>query len=327
MKKKDVAVIGVGYWGKNLARNYFELERLHTICDKNLHHLAYYQTKFSGVQFTNNFEDVLNNPEIKKVVLAIPTNLHFPLAKLALSAGKDVFVEKAMCESVDQAKELLQLAKSKQKILMVGHLLHYHPGVIKVKELVASKEIGDIYHCSFKRLNFGSIGAESSALWAFAPHDISVLFALAAEKALLDFQARHKSFFSEKYIDQSWLHFEFSQGLSADIQVGWSFPYAERKFTIMGTKGMIVFDDLQDQKNKVRIWKNQIDVQGSDIQFNPKEAQPIVIGDQEPLKEECKHFLSCCETRMEPLTSGEEGLRVMEILERAKSEFIDRQSV
>lgn len=207
MIKKDLAVIGVGYWGKNLARNYFELKALHTICDHNLYHLAYYQTQFSGVRFTNDFNEVLKNPEIKKVVLAVPTHLHFPLAKLSLLAGKDVFVEKAMCESVDQAKELWQLAKAGQKILMVGHLLHYHPGVVKVKEMIANQEIGDIYHCSFKRLNFGSKGAENSALWAFAPHDISVLLSFAANRELLDFQARHKSFFSEKYIDQSWLHF------------------------------------------------------------------------------------------------------------------------
>ena len=318
MTKKDVAVVGVGYWGKNLARNYFELEALHTICDHHEDRLRQYQEKFSGVSITQNFQEVLSNPEITKIVISVPTGFHYSLAKEALKAKKDVFVEKAMCESSLQAEELVGLAKANSCILMVGHLLHYHPAVSKIKSMVASGELGDIYHCSFNRLNFGSVGAEKSALWAFAPHDISVLLAIASEREIVDFSSRHKRFFSKDFIDQSWLHFEFTGQLSADIQVGWSHPHPERKFTIMGTKATVVFDDLKDWNEKITLWKNQIVAEESKIEFLSSEKESIEIESSEPLKEECRHFLNCCRSRSEPITSGEEGLKVMQVLEMAK---------
>ncbi len=326
MSKKDVAVVGVGYWGKNLARNYFELGSLHTICDHRLDRLAQYQKKFPQTETTNDFQDVLKNPEIKKVVIAVPTLYHFSLAKDALMAQKDVFVEKAMCETLEQAQILVELAKKNNKVLMVGHLLHYHPGVAKVKEMAFSGDLGEVYHCSFNRLNFGSVGAEDSALWAFAPHDISILLSIAKDREIKEFNARHKSFFLKKYVDQSWLHFEFSNGLSADIQVGWSYPYAERKFTIMGTKGMLVFDDLQDWDKKITFWKNQINAKDTRIEFNAQAGENIPIEPQEPLREECKHFLDCCRTSTEPMSSGNEGLRVMKVLEMAKKSNISTVS-
>ncbi|MCH9632025.1 MAG: scyllo-inositol 2-dehydrogenase (NAD(+)) [Chlamydiae bacterium] len=320
MNKRDVAVVGIGYWGKNLARNYFELGSLHTICDHHQDRLLEYQEKFPGTEIAKDFQDILSSSEIKKVVIAVPTFFHYSLAKEALIAGKDVFVEKAMCSSLQQARELVELAEKNNCILMVGHLLHYHPAVAKVKDMALQGELGDIYHCSFSRLNFGSVGAEDSALWAFAPHDISILLSLVSGREINEFTSRHKSFFSEKFVDQSWLHFEFSDNLSADIQVGWSYPYAERKFSIMGTKAMVVFDDLQDWDKKITLWNNQINTDEANIKFIAQESKCISVDPKEPLKEECRHFLECCKSRTQPISSGLEGLRVMEVLEMARED-------
>lgn len=318
MNKRDVAVIGIGYWGKNLVRNYYELQVLHTLCDLDLDLLAHFQEKLTDVQITCSFQQVLENPEIKKVVLAVPTRLHFSFAKQALMAGKDVFVEKAMCETLQEAIELTALAKKMNRILMIGHLLHYHPAIVEIKKIIQAGKLGDIYHYSFSRLNFGSKGLECSALWAFAPHDISILLSLAQDKTLASIDACHKSFFSNAYIDQSWLHFEFSNNLSADIHISWSHPYPERKFIAMGTKGSIMFDDLRDWDKKITIWNNSVEIKNGKINFNPHEHSYIGIEPKEPLREECLHFLHCCEHRICPLTDGQEGVRVMEVLEKTK---------
>lgn len=315
---KDVAVIGIGYWGKNLARNYYELGVLHSVCEVNPERRVEYQKKFPGISFVSSYQEILENPEIKKVVIAVPTKLHYTLAKAALEAYKDVFVEKAMCNTKEEAQLLVDLAQENKQILMIGHLLNYHPAVEHIKRMVDEGMLGDIYHLSFNRLNFGSVGEENSALWAFAPHDISVLLAFAKDKMLNSISSRNKSFFSEDFIDQSWIHFEFEGNLSADIQVGWAFPYAERKFTIMGTKGMVVFDDIRGWHEKVIFWKNQVKINENRIHFDAALGEPIEIEQKEPLKEECRHFLACCMNRSRPITDGEEGLQVMEVLEKVK---------
>lgn len=319
MNEKDVAVVGIGYWGKNLARNYYELGVLSTICEADFERIKEFQFKFPEVSFTSNFDDILEDESIKKVIISVPTKLHYSLAKRALEAKKDVFIEKAMCNSLEEAQDLANYAEDNGLILMVGHLLNYHPAVITIKELIDQKELGDIYHLSFSRLNFGSVGEENSALWAFAPHDISVLLSLTKEKKLCSLSSRNKQFFSSKFIDQSWIHFEFEDGISADIQVGWAFPYSDRKFTVMGTKGMIVFDDLREWHEKVMLWRNQVKTDNQKISFHPALAEKIEIDQKEPLKEECRHFLTCCKNRERPLTDGQEALKVMEVLEKVRS--------
>ncbi len=316
---KDVAVVGVGYWGKNLARNYYELGALHTLCDQRINFFEEYKNQYPGVNLEDDYQKVLQNKSIRKVVIATPTRSHYEFAHKALLANKDVFVEKAMCSKEKEALKLVQLQKSQNQILMVGHLLNYHPAVCKIKEMVQRGDLGRIYHLSFNRMNFGSVGAETSALWAFAPHDISLLLSMTKGHELEVLSCRHKSFFSKDFVDQSWLHFEFSKDLSADIQVGWASPIPQRNFTVIGTGGMVVFDDLKDWDQKISLRKNQVHLQASSIHFHARPLVHVPVVAKEPLREECLHFLNCCHKRLQPITNGEEGLRVMKILEQAIS--------
>ncbi len=326
MKKKDLAVIGIGYWGKNLARNYNEIGVLHSICEMNPERRAQYQALYPHVHLESDYFNILASPEIQKVVIATPTRTHFKLAKEALIAGKDVFIEKAMCLCLSEAEELVSLAEANGKILMIGHLLHYHPAIAKIKELLASGQIGKILHFSFTRLNFGSVGEEESALWAFAPHDVSLLLGLSQQAQILSIDTQHHQFFSKEYIDQSILQIQLDNQMSAEIKVSWVYPYSERKFVIIGQSGSLVFDDLKEHSQKITLYKNEVVLTDKKLKFESHMTTHIPFELKEPLKEECLHFLECCQTRNEPMTSGHEGLRVMQILEAAKNELnIDLQ--
>lgn len=317
-QKKDLALIGIGYWGKNLARNFHKQQVLRTICDKNLANLDRHRSEYPEVNFVTSFEKVLEDPEIKKVAIVTPTAFHYELSKQALLAGKDVFVEKAMCLDHQDAFNLANLAQSRKAILMVGHILQYHPCITYLKKMIKQGELGDIFHLTFSRLNFGSMGEESSALWAFAPHDVSILMELCKDFHLDTVDCKSKNFFSDKHFDQSWIHFDFLEKISADIHVSWLHPYPERKLTIIGSEGTVVFDDLKDWNEKITFWKNSVSLNGTRLFFNRQEEKKIPIQAEEPLYLECAQFLNCCKTRKNPVSDGYEGYRVIRILDAAE---------
>jgi UDP-2-acetamido-3-amino-2,3-dideoxy-glucuronate N-acetyltransferase len=324
---RDLALIGIGHWGKNLARNFNQLGALHTVCDLPSYQLHQYKALYPQTCFTHDFEEVLNNEEIKKVVLAIPTRLHYQYAKRALENGKDVFVEKAMSENSSQADELCSIAEEKGRILMVGHILHYHPGIERIKEIIQVGDLGDLLHLQFNRLNFGSRGPETSALWAFAPHDISILLSFCQAYTLEELQCSQHSFYSKEHFDQAWISLHFSQNVKATIQVSWMSPIPERRLVIVGTKGTLVFDDSKEWSEKLTFWESSIVKEKGGLQFNQKSEERIMLKPKEPLQEECKHFLNCCFERTPPLTDGFEGAKVMKILDWASMSSKENQKI
>ncbi|MCH9634292.1 MAG: Inositol 2-dehydrogenase/D-chiro-inositol 3-dehydrogenase [Chlamydiae bacterium] len=325
--KQDLALIGIGHWGKNLARNFDDLGALHTICDIQPKNLNQYKLIYPHINFTLSYQEILENKNIKKIVIAAPTEMHFNLAKQALMLGKDVFIEKAMSSDAKQASELHELSKKQHSILMVGHILHYHPCVKRIKEMIRGGDLGELLHLNFNRLNFGSRGPEKSSLWAFAPHDISLLLSLCANQQLLSLECVQDSFYSERFSDQSWLALNFSDNIRANIHVNWINPVPERKLTIVGTKGAIIFDDLQGWNDKLTFWETSVQLKQGVLQFNQKSGEKIIIETKEPLHTECEHFLQSCLERRTPITDSLEGVNVMKVLDLAQQSAQSMQNL
>ncbi len=318
--KKTLALFGAGYWGKNLARNFFELGALHTICDTNEALLDTYQEKYSGIQLTTNIKQVLENPEITCAVIAAPAFLHHQLAKQCLLAGKDVYVEKPLCMNTEEAEELIQLAKKEGKILMVGHLLQYHACVKKLLELVGRGELGQLQYITSNRLNLGSYRTEENALWNFAPHDISVILALCGHQLPQKIRCVGQDYLSHGVADTTLTTLNFNNKVRAHIYVSWLNPFKEQKLTVVGSNGMAVFDDTKPWGEKLLLYRNHVTWNNGRIPVanNKIEAEKIDPPQEEPLKQECLHFLECCSNRLNPLTDGEEGLRVLKVLQAAQ---------
>lgn len=315
---RDLAVVGVGYWGRNLFRVFRQLGVLRAFCDLNLKNANEIHQAYPEVLFEENFSKLLEKKEIKKVVIATPTQYHYPMVKEALLAGKDVFVEKAMCESKEQAEEIVEITEATGKICMVGHLLHYHPALKEIKKRVAAGEIGNLLSLTFNRLNFGSRGVEKSALIAFAPHDLSLLLSFCPENDLEDLKCFSSSFYSDELQDESLLMLRYKRNVQAKIFVSWLFPFPERRCTLIGTKGALVFDDLKSWDEKLTFWPTSITKKDHFLNFQQDiNRQKISIEMKEPLLEEALHFIECCENRTTPITDAKEGLSVLRLLERA----------
>ncbi len=316
---KNVAVIGIGRWGKNLARNFFQLGALHSICDMNESLLDEAQKLYPDVNLTSNYHSLLENAEITRMVIAAPAIQHYKLTKEALLAGKDVYVEKPFCMDSSEGEELIDIAEERHLILMVGHILHYHPCVRKLQEMVRNGAIGKLQYIVSNRLNLGSIRLEENALWNFAPHDISLILSLCENKLPLDVQCTGSSCVSKNIPDISLTTMLFESEVRAHVFVSWLNPFKEQKITLVGTNGMIVFDDTLPWSNKLVFYPDYLrwvnDTYPVTNNVNPVKIEVIQA---EPLKEECLHFIKCCNSRSTPLTDGQEGLRVLKVLQAAQ---------
>jgi UDP-2-acetamido-3-amino-2,3-dideoxy-glucuronate N-acetyltransferase len=312
----NIGVIGSGYWGKNLVRVFSGLDALHTICDVDPNVLESLRAQYPRVHTTSNYLEVLNSSEINGVAIATPAVFHFSLVRGALLAGKDVFVEKPLSLSVEEGRQLVALAKEKQRILMVGHILWYHPAVLKVRELIDAGELGRIQYIYSNRLNLGKIRREENILWSFAPHDLSVILGLLGEMPD-EVLAQGGNYLHQQIADITVSLLSFPSGVKAHIFVSWLHPYKEQKLIVIGDRKMVVFDDVE-KKEKLLVyphtinWKNQIPV------VNKAQGQPVEFKDEEPLQAECRHFLECIRTRQRPKTDGEEGLRVLTVLKQCQ---------
>jgi len=317
--KKDLALIGAGYWGKNLARNFYQLGVLHTICDTNRELLKKYRNQYHDIKFTTSVDEVMNDNEIKKIAIAAPAVLHYMLAKYALQSGKDVFVEKPLCLDLKDAEELVALSEKKYKILMVGHLLHYHPCIEKMRAMVSSGELGKLYYIVSNRLNLGKIRQEENALWSFAPHDISIILSLVGNVLPKEVICMGGAYLNHEVADTTLTFLNFPGGIKAHIYVSWLNPFKEQKLTVIGSDGMIVFDDTLPWTKKLIIYREYLTWKDGYVPIPTKgEGEYINVQQEEPLKKECQHFISCCEKRELPLTDGEEGLRVLKVLKMAQ---------
>lgn len=316
----SLALTGAGNWGKNLARNFHMLGALHTICDTSELILDTYQGLYPNVNLTTNFKGMLENPHISKVVIATPAALHYTLAKQALLAGKDVFVEKPLCLDKTEAEELIQLATSRGLILMVGHLLQYHPCVRHLLEMVGSGGLGKLQYISSNRLNLGSIRTEENALWSFAPHDISVILSLCGNRLPEQIRCVGEAYLSNGIADTTMTTMRFTGNVRSHIYVSWLHPFKEQKLVVIGSSGMAVFDDTKPWEEKLLLYRNHVTWKhGSVPQANKNEAIKVEVPQHEPLREECTHFLDCCNHRTAPRTDGHEGLRVLKVLQAAQA--------
>lgn len=309
---RNVAVVGVGYWGKNLVRNFHELGALGVLCDAQKSVEAAYKNEYEGVRFCAEFGTVLSDPSIAAVALATPAVTHYEMAKAALEAGKDVFVEKPLAIDVKQGEALVELAKAKHRILLVGHILRYHPAILKLQDLIQDGSLGQINYLYSNRLNIGKIRTEENILWSFAPHDISVMLALLNEMPTL-VTSQGGAYLNRDVSDVTLSHFEFPSGVRAHIFVSWLHPFKEQRLVVVGSEKMAVFDDTAEHKlvlypHKVE-WKKRIPTAVK------AKGEVIVLDDREPLRAECQHFLDCVESRTSPVTDGAEGLRVLRVLD------------
>ncbi|HUK62691.1 MAG TPA: Gfo/Idh/MocA family oxidoreductase, partial [Dongiaceae bacterium] len=247
---------------------------------------------------------------------------HYPLAKLLLEAGKDVYVEKPLTLEVAHAEELVALARKHGRILMVGHLLLFHPAVRHLKDMLDHGELGDVYYLYSQRVNLGKVRRDENALWSFAPHDLSVILHLIGQEPI-DVVARGSAFLQGKVEDVVFVDLRFPGGKLAHVHVSWLDPHKLRKFTVVGTQKMIVFDDMEASE-KIKVYDKGVDRAGQVVSYG--DALTVRSGDilipkislQEPLRLECQHFIECVRERRKPLTDGLDGLRVVKVLDAAQ---------
>ena len=314
--RPQVAVIGSGYWGKNLVRNFHGLNALGAVCDNDPERLESFTQPYSEAKMVRAYSEVLRDQAIRAVAIATPAETHAAMVREALLAGKDVFVEKPLCLSVEEGQELVALANMKDRILMVGHLLWYHPAVLKLKDLIATGELGRIQYLYSNRVNLGKIRREENILWSFAPHDISVILGLLNEVPDA-VRAQGGNYLHQQIADVTISLLSFPSGVKAHIFVSWLHPFKEQKLIVVGDRKMAVFDDLE-KKDKLLLYPHSIDWKNNIPVANKAEAQPVELEQSEPLRAECQHFLDCVTTRATPRTDGNEGLRVLAVLQRCQ---------
>ena len=314
----SVAVIGGGYWGKNLVRNYYNLNALKLVSDKSETILTDLKEQFKSIDTCLAIADVLCRDDIDGVVISTPAETHFNIARESLLAGKHVYVEKPLVLREEEGHELIELAEKNKRVLMVGHLLQYHPVFMRLKAMAQAGELGRINYIYSHRLNLGKIRREENILWSFAPHDISMILSLAGE-APESLITTGGNYLHQKIADVTTTHMDFPSGLQAHIFVSWLHPFKEQKLVVVGDKKMAVFDDTLPWEDKLLLypheinWKNNMPV--------PTKAAPerVDIDQEEPLRQECRHFLDCIKSGTQPLTDGAEGLRVLRILNASQA--------
>jgi UDP-2-acetamido-3-amino-2,3-dideoxy-glucuronate N-acetyltransferase len=320
----NIAVVGNGYWGKNLVRNFFELGALHTVCDGNPLVEASVRAKYPQVAYRQDYADVLLDDNIRGVVLATPAVLHYDMAKRALLAGKDVFVEKPLALQVAEGEELLELAAKCGRILMVGHILQYHPAVRKLKELIDGGCLGRVEYIYSNRLNMGKIRAEENILWSFAPHDISVLLSLLGEEPQST-TCEGGYYLSQNVADVTLSQFAFANGVRAHVFVSWLHPFKEQRLVVVGSEKMAVFDDTAAEK--LVLYPHRVEWKDRVPNAVKAEAEPVLLEKAEPLRNECSEFLDCMESRRAPVTDGREGLRVLRVLSACQQALESHKAV
>lgn len=315
----QVGVAGLGYWGPNLARNFAGLadSELRWVCDGSQQARERAAAQFPGARVAADLQELLDDPELDAVVLATPVPSHADLAVRVLEAGKHCFVEKPLAQAVADAERAVAAAERAGRLLMVGHLLEYHPGVLKLKELADSGELGGIYYIYGNRLNLGKLRADENALWSLGAHDVSVVLALAGEEPV-EAVAHGESYVRPGVEDVVFCYLRFPSGLSAHLHLSWLDPHKERRFTVVGAHKMATFDDMAIE-GKITIYDKGFDeaprgygewvTRSGDI-YSPQ------LPSVEPLRLECQEFLDSIREGRAPRSDGRSGLRVVRVLER-----------
>jgi predicted dehydrogenase len=319
----NIGVVGCGYWGPNLIRNFRGLPgcRLKLICDTKIERLKHLTTLYPEVEAEHRFDVLLNGAGLDAIAIATPVHLHYKLAKACLLAGKHTFIEKPMASSSKECAELVELARVRRLTLMVGHTFLYSPAVRKIQEIIASGDIGEIRYISARRLNLGLFQKDINVVWDLAPHDISIILQLMGEQpSAVNCQGR--ATVSNNIEDVSSTTLVFKNGF-ANIHNSWLDPRKVREMTIVGTKKMIVYDDMEPLQ-KIKIFDERVESPPhydtyAEFQFayHYGDMQAPYIKQEEPLKLECQHFLDCIRNGTTPLSCGTRGLELVRILEAA----------
>jgi predicted dehydrogenase len=313
-----IGVAGLGYWGPNLARNFAALpgSELRWCCDASDAARARWTPSFPNARFTPDLDDLLDDPELDAIVLATPVPTHGELAESVLRAGKHCFVEKPLAQSVAAAERAVAAARETGRTLMVGHLLEYHPGVAKLKEIVVGGDLGPIHYIYSNRLNLGQLRTDENALWSLGAHDISVVLHLADEEPF-ELDARGECYMQPGIEDVVFGFLRFPSGLAAHLHLSWLDPHKERRFTVVGARRMATFDDM-DLERKVTVYDKGFDeASGSWGEYIARTGDIWIprVPNSEPLRLECAHFVECVQTGAVPRSDGESGLRVVRVLE------------
>jgi len=313
IRAPHVALVGFGYWGKNVARNLDQLGHLASICDTGGEASTRAKRAHPEIPTTSRYEEILADEHIEGVALAVPAAQHYDFAKRAIEAGKDVFVEKPLALRVPEAEELVQLAAEHQRVLMVGHILEYHPAVLKLKELTDSGELGELNYIYSNRLNLGKVRQEENILWSFAPHDISViLLLLGSMPEWASTAGQH--YLQHEIADVTMTCLGFPGKARAHIFVSWLHPFKEQKLVVIGSKKMAVFDDVA-KEGKLKVFDKGIEWEGGLPVIRQTAESTLFFPEMEPLREELKHFVECVGTRKTPRTDGANGVRVLRVLD------------
>ena len=312
--------VGLGYWGPNLLRNFNGLAqaRVKVCCDRDEAALRRVGSQYPSMAITTDYDELLGDPEIEAVVVTAPTPAHYELAKAALLTGRHVFVEKPIALAVSEAEELVALAETRGLVLMVGHLLMYHPAVARLKQMVDGGELGEVYYLYASRLNLGQVRRSENAMWSLAPHDISVALHLLGE-APEAVAAQGLTYLQPGIPDTVFLTLRFASGRAAHIHVSWLDPHKVRRITVVGSQKMAVFDDV-DSTEKLRIYDKGVqrptyDSYGDSLNLRFGDISIPRVDMREPLRLECQHFIDCIVNGQTPLSDGRNGVQVLRVLD------------
>jgi len=308
-----ICVAGCGHWGKNLVRNFHQLGRLAGIFDVDQKRAETMAAQYPGVQVYPAFAQALADPDIHAIAIATPAEHHASMAIAALEAGKDVFVEKPLALTAEDGRAMVEASRKQGKLLVVGHLLIHHPAVKTIQQLLRSGELGRLEYVYSNRLSMGKIRQEENALWSFAPHDISIILRLTGQMPI-EVTAVGGTYLQPNIADVTVSNLLFERGIRAHIFVSWLHPYKEQRLVIIGSKKMVVFEDSKPT-DKLMIFDKEIAWKNGQFEVTQPKGTPVAFPADEPLRSECSHFAECVETRSESLTPGEDGLRVLEVLE------------
>jgi predicted dehydrogenase len=314
-----VGVVGLGYWGPNLARNFDRLPQaeLSWLCDSSDAARDRLKPQFPEARETGSIDDLLADDDLDAVVIATHVPSHADLAVQVLEAGKHCFVEKPLALTVADAERVLAAEEASGRTLMVGHLLEYHPGLEKLKQIADSGELGEIHYIYSNRVNLGKLRADENALWSLGAHDVSVVLRLAGDEEPSEISAVGESYMQPGIEDVVFCYLRFPSGLAAHLHLSWLDPHKDRRFTVVGSKKMATFDDMEFER-KVTVYDKGFDqdfssygeyIARSGEAFSPR------ISNEEPLRIECRHFIECVQTGAQPRSNGQSGLRVVRVLE------------
>lgn len=318
MTTPGIAVLGCGGWGRNIVRTLSKLNAVSAVVDPSEGGRAAAKELAPNAVVHESPEAVLSDPTIEAVMIATPAETHYAMARAAMEAGKHVFVEKPLTIDVGQARDLVRRSNEAGRVLMVGHLLEYHPAILKLKSMIDAGELGKIRYVISNRLNLGKIRTEENALWSFAPHDIAVILRLVGSSPI-EVVATGGAYVSANIADVTVTQLLFADGVRSHIFVSWLHPFKEQKLVVVGSKKMASFDDVA---KKLVVYDQRVDWQEGQPVPVKGEGVEVDYGSAEPLMEECQHFIDCVRAGRAPRTDGASGVRVLQVLHGAQQSLM-----